>query len=917
MPAGDNLTIRGFSARTDIFIDGVRDFGGYSRDPFNLEQVEVTKGPASVDSRPRLDRRLGQPGQQGAVAARPARALALGGGTDDYKRGTLDINQPLERTRRAPRSASTRMWTTRRTYARPRRGRRTALGRRAVARLRPRHADARSRSSYFRLDRTTCPTTACPGCRPPTSRCAGYANQPAPVDFSNFYGLRTATTRRPPPTSAPSRSSTTSATPLTLRNLLRYGSTKRDSVITAPRFLSNTSTDIRRAELQSRDQTDTIAGQPDSTSTAPLPDRPVAHALVAGVELSREIDENLTRSTGPAAPDADLYHPDPRRSLHRRRSRRTGANDRGHRAIRGALRLRHRQARRALGADRRPALGPLRHRLRLDRRATGVVHAVRAHRQMVSWRAGVVYKPRRTAASTVGYGTSFNPSAEGLSPERQTADLEPGEDAQLRGRHQVGSCRDAGCRSTRRSSGPRRPTRATPASTRRSADRARRRAARARRRARRAGRPHRRAGSSSAATPIMTADRARRTRRPSVDKRPRANAAPSTFESVDHLSPAVATSRSAAACSSSDARLPQHANTTTCAELLRCRRHGRVRRQPAAHACGSTPTTSPTSTTSTASAAATSFPARPLGVADRRRSSSRSTIDAVADSRRADRRAGRARRASCSSGRVGRRPGHRRPPVGAAKDNLQLPGGRSRRARELGEMILAALQRNPLFISAALPLRVFPPLFNRYQGGQSFGTHVDNAIRQVPGTPHRIRTDLSATLFFTDPDEYDGGELMVEDTYGVHSVKLPAGHMVLYPVDQPASRAAGHARRADRLVLLDPEHGARRRRSARCCSISTPRSSASTRAARPSRRGAADRRLSQPAPSMGGGLRGRISGSAAAKKTAGWGNSPAGRFIRGTCRAGLGPAPAAQEEGRAHRQQDGEGREARRCPGWG
>jgi PKHD-type hydroxylase len=115
-----------------------------------------------------------------------------------------------------------------------------------------------------------------------------------------------------------------------------------------------------------------------------------------------------------------------------------------------------------------------------------------------------------------------------------------------------------------------------------------------------------------------------------------------------------------------------------------------------------------------------------------------------------------------------------------AKDNMQLPED-SPAARQLGDFILAALQRNPLFISAALPLRVFPPLFNRYQGGQSFGTHVDNAIRQVSGTNHRIRTDLSATLFLAAPEEYDGGELVVEDTYGVHSVKLPAGHMALYP----------------------------------------------------------------------------------------------------------------------------------------
>jgi PKHD-type hydroxylase len=115
-----------------------------------------------------------------------------------------------------------------------------------------------------------------------------------------------------------------------------------------------------------------------------------------------------------------------------------------------------------------------------------------------------------------------------------------------------------------------------------------------------------------------------------------------------------------------------------------------------------------------------------------------------------------------------------------AKDNMQLPESHPV-ARELGEMILQALAQSPLFISAALPLKVFPPLFNRYAGGQSFGTHVDNAIRQDPRTGGRIRTDLSATLFLSEPEEYDGGELSVEDTYGVHAVKLPAGSMVLYP----------------------------------------------------------------------------------------------------------------------------------------
>ncbi len=114
------------------------------------------------------------------------------------------------------------------------------------------------------------------------------------------------------------------------------------------------------------------------------------------------------------------------------------------------------------------------------------------------------------------------------------------------------------------------------------------------------------------------------------------------------------------------------------------------------------------------------------------------------------------------------------------KQNLQLPEGLPV-AVKLGGMVLAALARSPLFMSAALPLRVFPPMFNRYTGGGHFGTHVDTAIRAMVSTGQRIRTDVSATLCLSAPEDYDGGELLVEDTYGVHKVKLPAGHMVLYP----------------------------------------------------------------------------------------------------------------------------------------
>lgn len=114
-----------------------------------------------------------------------------------------------------------------------------------------------------------------------------------------------------------------------------------------------------------------------------------------------------------------------------------------------------------------------------------------------------------------------------------------------------------------------------------------------------------------------------------------------------------------------------------------------------------------------------------------------------------------------------------------AKRNLQLAEG-SNVAREAGAVVVAALQANPTFIAAALPAKIFPPLFNRYGIGEAFGTHIDNAIRQGPGGL-RLRSDLSATLFLSDPASYAGGELMVEDRAGAQAIKLPAGHMLLYP----------------------------------------------------------------------------------------------------------------------------------------
>lgn len=115
------------------------------------------------------------------------------------------------------------------------------------------------------------------------------------------------------------------------------------------------------------------------------------------------------------------------------------------------------------------------------------------------------------------------------------------------------------------------------------------------------------------------------------------------------------------------------------------------------------------------------------------------------------------------------------------KNNEQLPEA-CEETKVLQDLVLRGLQRHPIFFSAALPRHISPPLFNRYGGtNNSFGSHVDSAVRYVPGTAERIRTDLSCTMFFSEPDDYDGGELVIEDTFGSKSVKLAAGDMVIYP----------------------------------------------------------------------------------------------------------------------------------------
>jgi PKHD-type hydroxylase len=128
------------------------------------------------------------------------------------------------------------------------------------------------------------------------------------------------------------------------------------------------------------------------------------------------------------------------------------------------------------------------------------------------------------------------------------------------------------------------------------------------------------------------------------------------------------------------------------------------------------------------------------------------------------------------------------------KQNRQVPI-ESPIGRELGTMVQKRLEQTPLFMTAALPLKIYPPQFNRYEGGETYGSHIDGAIMPIPGTPFSVRGDLSATLFISEPEDYDGGELIVEDTYGVQTIKLPAGDMILYPATslhqvRPVTRGA-------------------------------------------------------------------------------------------------------------------------------
>jgi len=416
VPSGDNLSIRGFNARTDMFIDGVRDFGGYSRDPFNLEQVEVAKGPSSSYS--------GRGSTGGSInlstkapSLTPAYSTSFGYGTDDFKRFTADFNQPLEKVLKGAAMRLNVMFNDA-----------DFPGRDVVTNQRWGVAPAvafglgtptRTTLSCSHLAQDNIPDYGIPWVTANQTDPAliPYINSAPPVEFKNFYGLRSRDYEKTITDVVTAKVEHDFNENLSLRNLSRYGTTRRDSVITAPRFLdlngaaagTPQGTVINR-QIQSRDQTDEIlASQTDFTLR--FATMKMEHTLVPGFEFSRETSKNLARAG--ATSTTDLFNPgigDPSPgAVTRNGGHADGVSD--------ALSL-YAFDTMKLGGKWQLNGGVRWDYFHLDydaRTAAGVVTDAARTDSMVSWRGGIVYKPRPNGSLYFGYGTSFNPSAEGLT----------------------------------------------------------------------------------------------------------------------------------------------------------------------------------------------------------------------------------------------------------------------------------------------------------------------------------------------------------------------------------------------------------------------------------------------------------------------------------------------------------------------
>ena len=422
-PAGDQLSIRGFSARTDLFIDGVRDFGGYSRDPFNFEQVEVVKGPSSSTSG-----RGSTGGSINMVSKSPSLDNfyngSVGFGTDNYKRATFDINQSLEgnEEQKGIEGAAFRVNGLFHDANTPGRDF-VNESRWGIAPSLAFGLDTPTRVtlSYFHLEQDNLPDYGIPwvpaGNFDPTL--SQYIDQAPPVDFSNFYGLIARDYERINTDLITSEVEHDLTDQVTLRNITRYGRTRRDSVITAPRFADqlpaagNQSTTVLNRQIQSRDQYDSILAN-QLNVTAEFGTGSVAHTLSGGIDFSHETETRyLTAATSGPSAQTDIFNPTPDDAYLDGIAR----DGRVNQSVVNST---------GLYVFDTMELGDqwlLNGGLRWDYLTTGYeTTAPPAGAQdfgredrVLSWQSGVVYKPRENGNIFFGYGTSFNPAGEGLT----------------------------------------------------------------------------------------------------------------------------------------------------------------------------------------------------------------------------------------------------------------------------------------------------------------------------------------------------------------------------------------------------------------------------------------------------------------------------------------------------------------------
>lgn len=410
-PAGDQFSIRGFSSRTDLFVDGVRDFGGYTRDSFNFEQVEVTKGPSSS-----YVGRGSTGGSVNLVSKTPKSEASYEGSLgfglmDEYGRYTVDVNQPLDivgwndaalRVNLLHHDAD----TTGRDQVENKRsgiGLSLAVGMDSPTRL---------TASYFYLDQDNVPDYGIPWVPSNNTALAEIANSSspvAPVDFDNFYGLLARDYEKVETEMVTLLLEHDVNESLTLRDQFRFGENYRDSLITAPRFNSAGSTDIRRTDEKFRDQIDTIiSNQFDvimNVETGAL-----EHDLVTGVEFSIEVENRfLPTEVGPTPSATDLFNPNPFDPFPGSVMRTTSKN----KADAESVSIYAFDTVRA--GEQWEFLGGLRwERFDVDYTPADSSTLSRVDKE-VSWRTGVVYKPKPIGSIYFAYGNSYNPSAEGLT----------------------------------------------------------------------------------------------------------------------------------------------------------------------------------------------------------------------------------------------------------------------------------------------------------------------------------------------------------------------------------------------------------------------------------------------------------------------------------------------------------------------